>query len=87
MTAIDALIFAIHGMIGAILYIAFWKVKEPYDIVRHCIVGAIVGYAFFFVHTQYGVPNLLVAIFLGYSGIDVVEAWFERIRERLKKER
>jgi len=81
MSWVDALIFAINGMIGAFLYIVFWRIREPYEVVRHCIVGAIVGYVFFFVHTEYGVPNLLVTIFLGYSGIDIVEAWFEKIRK------
>jgi len=83
---IEALIFAIHGMIGALLYIAFWKVRKAREIARHLIVGAIVGYAFFFAHTEYGIPNLLVTIFLGYSGIDIVDAWFERRRKKLVEE-
>jgi len=85
MTWADALIFAVHGLIGAVLYVLFWRVKEPYEIARHCVVGACVGYAFFFAHTQYDIPNLLVAIFLGYAGIDIVEAVFEKVRERIKK--
>jgi len=84
MYVVDALIFALHGAIGAVLYVLFWKVKEPYEIVRHCAVGAIVGYAFFFAHSEYGIPNLLVAIFLGYAGIDIVDRWFEPLRKRLR---
>jgi len=82
---IEPLIFALHGLLGAFLYISVWKVKEKYEILRHSIVGAGMGYFFFLLHTQYTFPNVIMAIVFGYFGIDIAERVFEVLRP-LKRE-
>jgi len=82
---IEPLTFAFHGLLGAVLYILVWKVKEKYEILRHLIVGAGMGYFFFLLHSQYTFPNLIMAIVFGYFGIDIAERVFEVLRP-LKRE-
>jgi len=82
---IEPLTFAFHGLLGAVLYILVWKVKEKYEFLRHSIVGTVMGYFFFLLHSQYAFPNLIMATVFGYFGIDIAERVFEVLRP-LKRE-
>ena len=80
----DIVGFIISGMLGALLYLLCWT-KSPRELLdyqnyRRLIIGAIVGYVYFFLHTRYDFPNSVMAVVAGYMGTDFVESFVERFR-------
>jgi len=82
---IDALMFAIHGLIGAFLATLFWakEAKElaSFEAVRNYVVGFIAGYIYFLLSPERGLPGMLMAVVFGYFGKDLIESLFERLRK------
>jgi len=74
--------FAFMGFLGGIAYILVWKILDKYEIARHTILGAIVGYVYHFMHAEHGYPNLVMAFVSGYFGVDFIEALIERLRKK-----
>ncbi|MEM3423964.1 MAG: hypothetical protein QXE51_05310 [Nitrososphaeria archaeon] len=72
--------YVIDSVIGAILYIltakAFWDEKTYWNvdtlktIIRRLLIAVFLGYIAYILNY----PNHAVAIWLGYAGIDIVEA-------------
>jgi DMSO reductase anchor subunit len=72
--------YVTDALVGAILYIltakVFWDEKTYWDIntlktvLRRLITAVLLGYIAYI----FNYPNHAVAIFLGYSGIDIVES-------------
>jgi len=79
MTMIE-LRFAFMGFLGGIAYILVWKIVDKYEIARHTILGAIVGYVYHFLHTEYTYPNLIMAFVSGYFSVDFIEGLIARVR-------
>ena len=80
--------FVFSGFLGALLYILCWtktaKELGDYNNVKRLIVGAIVGYVYFFLHSDYDFPNGVMAFVAGYMGTDFIEALIEKFSLLLK---
>jgi len=82
------LLFAFHGLIGAFLATLFWSEKasdlKSYKAIRNYLIGAIAGYIYFWLHSEYNFPNALMTIVFGYFGKDILESLFERFRKKIE---
>jgi len=81
--------FIFSGFLGGVLYILCWSksVKElkEFNNLKRIVVGAIIGYIYFFLHSDYNFPNGIMALVAGYMGTDFIEALVERFVPLLKK--
>jgi uncharacterized membrane protein YeaQ/YmgE (transglycosylase-associated protein family) len=75
------------GAIGAFLAILVWakEAKELYsfDALKSLCIGAIVGYLYSLLYENYSFPDLIMACVAGYFGKDFVEAFFEKLKQKL----
>ena len=85
------LLFAFHGFLGALLHLLVWVVAGEKKLselksdrgVAMLIVGAVIGYVYYWLHSEYSFPNAVMAVIVGYSGRDVIEALFEVLKKRI----
>jgi len=74
-----------HGLfalIGAIGYIFFWRIKEIYEAGRHMVLAIVAGIIYALLRTEYGFPNLLVTIIVGWFAPDFIESIIERVKPK-----
>jgi len=84
--------FTILGALGGILRVLLHtnSLQEAltYANSKWVIIGAISGLAYYFLYTDYNFPNSFMAIVVGYTGADFIEAGSRRfsrvLRELLK---
>jgi uncharacterized membrane protein YeaQ/YmgE (transglycosylase-associated protein family) len=79
---LQVLHFVFQGALGAFLATLFWAEKwsdlKSFKSLRHILVGAIAGYIYSILYSEYNFPNLIVAVVVGWMGKDALEAIFER---------
>jgi len=79
-----ALHFVFMGVLGSLLYVLV-HAKEPkdlygFDSLRRIAIGAIVGYLYMFLHSDYGFPDLVMTAVAGYAGSDFIMVLFEKLK-------
>jgi len=76
--------FIISGILGAFLYLLCWTKKASelmdYNNYKRLLIGAIVGYIYFLLHSEYNFPNGIMALVAGYMGTDFIEALISRFK-------
>jgi H+/Cl- antiporter ClcA len=85
----DLWVFVLSGLLGGLFYVLMWtkttKELKDYNNVKRVFLGAVVGYVYFFLHSDYNFPNGVMAFVTGYMGTDFIEALIERFAP-VKKE-
>lgn len=71
---------SVFGLIGGIAYIFFWRVKETYEAVRHVVLAGIAGIIYTLLRSEYGFPDLIVTVIVGWFGPDFVSGITHRFR-------
>jgi len=69
----------IEGIIGGVLYCLVWKEFEKGELARRIGIGAVIGYIYFWLHTEWGFPNHVMTIMSAYAGTDFLEGLKERL--------
>jgi hypothetical protein len=81
--------FVFSGFLGGLLYILCWsktsKELKDYNNIKRLGIGAIIGYIYFFLHSEYNFPNSIMSLIAGYMGIDFIESLAERFSPILKR--
>ncbi|MEM3964871.1 MAG: hypothetical protein QW584_04015 [Thermofilaceae archaeon] len=81
----NTLKFVVLGAVGAILYILVWSKNfrdlVKYESFRHIAVGALAGYIYSILYSEYSFPDSVMATVVGYFGPDFVEALFEKLKK------
>jgi len=87
MIDITVILFIVNGLIGAFLSTLFWAKElnylKTFDALRNIIVGAIAGYIYYLMHSEYNFPNGLMSLVFGYFGKDLIEAVFEKFKSMI----
>jgi len=87
LTMLEVLHFTVQGLLGAFAAALFWakgwQDLKSFECLRHLIVGAILGYLYSILHSEYNWPNLIVAFIFGWMGKDAVEAIVERFKGKM----
>jgi hypothetical protein len=77
-------LFVISGLLGgvasALLWAKSWEDLRKYEVFRSIILGAIGGFVYYLMHTEWSLPNGVVAFVFGYAFQDFVEGLVERVR-------
>jgi 4-amino-4-deoxy-L-arabinose transferase-like glycosyltransferase len=76
--------FIVSGLLGgvasALLWAKSWQDIKRLEFVRAIILGAIGGYLYWLMHTEWNIPNSAMAFFFGYAFQDIIEAIVERFK-------
>jgi len=81
--------FTFQGFLGAFVSVLF-KSRNPqymksWKAVKRYITGAVVGYIFYFLHSEYNFPNAITCFVFGYAGEDIIKNLVEIILEKRRK--
>jgi uncharacterized membrane protein YeaQ/YmgE (transglycosylase-associated protein family) len=78
------LLYIIAGLLGgltsALMWAKSWEDLKAFDFFRSVVLGAIGGFVFYLAHSEWNLPNGVVAFIWGYAFKDVIEALVERYR-------
>lgn len=78
------LYYTIAGLLGglasALIWAREWKDLKAFEFFRAVALGAIGGFLFYLVHTEWSVPNGVVAFVWGYAFRDVIEGLMSKVR-------
>ena len=83
----DIFMFIASGLLGgiasALLWAKGWEYVRKFEFVRAVILGAVGGFLYYLMHSEWSVPNGVVAFFFGYAFLDIAEAVLSKAKERL----
>jgi len=78
--------FMALGFLGAVAYVIIWSKNfsdvKTYASFRHIIVGAVIGFVYSYLYTDYSFPNSIMCFVAGYMGPDFIEAIVERMKPK-----
>ena len=78
------------GVIGAIAYILIksdeWEDLTTYDAFKRYLLGAISGFIYQYLYSDYNFPNSVMCIVSGYMGTDFILGIIDKFKPPLKKE-
>jgi len=78
------LLFIVSGLMGGIahglIWARSWQDLKTFEFFRAVALGAVGGFLFFLVHTEWNVPNGVVAFVWGYAFRDIIEGLMSKVR-------
>jgi hypothetical protein len=84
---LDIVGFIISGVLGALLYLLCWTKSaselKDYNNYKRLFIGALIGYIYFFLHSDYNFPNGVMSFVAGYMGTDFIESLIARFKKRV----
>ncbi len=80
----DVTLFVVSGLLGglasALVWAGSWEELLSYEGFRSVVLGAIGGFLFWLIHTEWSVPNGVAAFVWGYAFKDIIEGFVERVK-------
>jgi uncharacterized membrane protein YeaQ/YmgE (transglycosylase-associated protein family) len=77
------LLFIVSGLLGgvasALIWAKSWQDLKRYETFRSIVLGAIGGFLYYLLHTEWSLPNGVVAFAFGYAFQDIVEGLVQKI--------
>ena len=87
---LDIVGFIISGALGALLYLLCWTKStselKDYNNYKRLFIGALIGYLYFFLHSDYNFPNGVMSFVAGYMGTDFIESFVSRFKKKVVEE-
>ena len=86
MPEITLLYFSIMGFLGGVTYCLVsaksWEELKTFHYSRRMILGAIIGFLYSFLHSDYNFPNFVMAFISGYAGTDFIQALIDKLKPK-----
>ena len=76
---------ALGGVLRVLLHTESLGEALTYANSKWVLVGAITGLAYYFLYSDYGFPNSFMAILVGYTGADFIEATSRKASKMLQE--
>jgi ABC-type spermidine/putrescine transport system permease subunit II len=76
---------ALGGLLRLLLHTDTLMEALTYANSKWVLVGAISGLSYYFLYSDYGFPNSFMAIVVGYTGADIIEAGSKKITRMLRE--
>jgi len=78
------IIFTINGLLGgltcALLHAKSFNEILTYTSIRAIVLGAIAGYIYYYMFTEWNLPNSVMAFIFGYSFKDMLDSLYEKAK-------
>ena len=76
---------ALGGLLRILLHTESLSEALSYNNAKWVLIGAISGLAYYFLYTDYNFPNHFMALVVGYSGADFIEAGSRRFNRVIRE--
>jgi len=77
--------FIVLGLLGGfanvLLWSKGWKDFTSLESCRYLVLGAIIGYLYTYLHSDYNFPNFVMTFVAGYMGPDFIQGILERFKK------
>jgi len=77
--------FVVLGFLGGCANVLLWAQSyadlKAFKSARQIAIGAIVGFVYSFLHTNYGFPDFVMSFVAGYMGTDFLQGLIERFKK------
>ena len=87
----EAILFTLHGLLGAFIAVLMraysWRYLKTWSAIKYCLLGAIAGYIYWWLHSDYNFPNAVMTIVVGYFAKTFLEDLFQRLYSLVKPRR
>ena len=81
---LSAIVFTINGLLGgltcALLHAKNFNEILTYTSIRAIVLGAIAGYLYLYMFTEWNLPNSAMAFIFGYSFKDMLDSLYEKAK-------
>ena len=81
---VSIIVFVINGLLGgltcALLHAKSWEEVLTYTSIRAIVLGAIAGYIYYYMFTEWSLPNSVMAFIFGYSFKDMLDSLYEKAK-------
>jgi ABC-type uncharacterized transport system fused permease/ATPase subunit len=78
------LLFIVSGLLGGLahglLHARSWRDLTSFEFFRVAMLGVIGGFVFYLLHTEWNIPNGVVAFMFGYAFKDMIETLMYKFR-------
>jgi len=85
----SVIVFVINGLLGgltcALLHAKSFNEVSSYMSIRAIVLGAIAGYIYYYMFTEWNLPNSVMAFIFGYSFKDMLDSLYEKAKTVSKK--
>lgn len=76
--------FIVMGLLGGLAYVLVWAKGwddlKSFHAVRRLILGAVIGYVYNFLYSDWSFPNMVMSFVAGYMGTDFIEAIVKKFK-------
>ena len=83
----DVFLFTFIGFIGGLTYVIMtahsWSDFKCFGSAKRMMLGAIIGFIYFFMHSDYSWPNSVMTWVSGYAGPTFIDQLIEKRRRAL----
>lgn len=80
----DIILYILLGGLGGLAYSLSWSKKFndfiTFESIRHVALGFIIGFLYFFLHSEWNFPNSVMSFVSGWCGVDFLQSIIERIK-------
>ena len=80
----SVIIFTINGLLGgltcALLHAKSFNEVLTYTSIRAIVLGAVAGYIYYYMFTEWNLPNSVMAFIFGYSFKDMLDSLYEKTK-------
>jgi len=75
--------FTVMGFLGGLAYCFIWAESwndvKSFKYSKRMILGAIIGFLYNFLHSEYNYPNFVMSFVAGYMGTDAIVGLIEKL--------
>ena len=83
---VTVLLFIVMGTLGGLAHTVIdaqgWGDLKKFSSFKTVIIGAIVGFLYNYLHSDYSFPNGVMSFVSGYSGVDFLTKLLEKRRKK-----
>lgn len=77
--------FIFMGLIGGVTNVIVlsekWSDLKQFSAFKRSLIGAICGFIYFFLYSDYDFPNTLMALVAGYSGTSFIKGIVDKLKK------
>lgn len=78
--------FIVLGLIGGIAHVILdaenWEDLKHFSSFKKSVTGAICGFLYFFLYSEYDFPNTVMTFVAGYAGTDFIVGILEKVKKK-----
>lgn len=87
MVDLTLLYFTVLGLIGGVTHVIVdaekWEDLKHFSSFKKSVVGAVCGFIYSFLYSEYDFPNTVMTFIAGYAGTDFILGIVEKVKKKV----